>query len=396
MRAVRIVAVARVFPNRLEPLEGPFNRQQFAALGVHAGEPVRVLHAVPHLPFAALLGRPARAALLAALPDEDVVDGMPVTTLRHGYVPRVGFRVALPLFERALLRHRDVLASADVVLGSWAFPDGCAAVRVAHGLGKSCVVKMHGSDVNVVAMHPVAARAIGRDLARAEAVVVMAKSLGRSLEALGVPRDRIAFVPNGIDGSRFFPCEIAAARHESSLGATSPIALFIGRLEPQKGVGDLLEAWPHVRGEIPEATLRLVGTGPLEARARATAGVEVLGAKPHADIPRELHLANVFVLPSWAEGMPNVVLEALACGRPVVGSAVGGIPDALASEDAGTVVPPHDPRSLANALIDRLRRASSPTNVARFGPPTWTASAEALFEVVERARATRLRSNDAR
>jgi teichuronic acid biosynthesis glycosyltransferase TuaC len=389
MADVRIVAIARVFPNRLEPLEGPFNRQQFGALGSHAGEPVHVLHAVPHLPFAARLGRPARAALLASLPDHDVIDGMPVTTLRHGYVPRVGLPVALPLFEHALRRHANLLASADVVLGSWAFPDGCAAVRVAHAMGKPCVVKMHGSDVNVVAKHPVAARAIARDLARAEAIVVMAKSLGRSLEALGVPADRIAFVPNGIDGARFFPRPVDEARKGTPLVSSAPIALFIGRLEPQKGLGDLLDAWPLVRAQVPGATLRLVGAGPLEARARATEGVEVLGAKPHGEIPRELHLANVFVLPSWAEGMPNVVLEALACGRPVVGSAVGGIPDALTSETAGTVVPPRDAASLAEALARRLRATSDPEAVARFGPPSWDASARSLFEVLERARATR-------
>lgn len=356
---------------------------------------------MPHLPFAKLLGRPARVAKLASLPDHDVIDGMPVTTLRHGYLPRVGLPVAMPLFTRALDKHAELLARADVVLGSWAFPDGCATVRAAHALGKACVVKVHGSDVNVVAQHPVAARAIGTWLARAEGVVVMAKSLGSSLEALGVPSERIVFVPNGIDHARFFPRGVSEARAEAGLAVTAPVALFIGRLEPQKGLGDLLEAWPSVRARVPGATLRLVGVGPLEARARATEGVEVLGARAHAEIPREMHLANVFVLPSWAEGMPNVVLEALACGRPVVGSAVGGIPDAITGEVAGTVVPARDPRALAEALAARLLAASDPAAVASFGPPSWSESGKRLLAVLEGARARRLavrspRSNDVR
>jgi glycosyltransferase involved in cell wall biosynthesis len=388
---VRIAAIARVFPNRLEPLEGPFNRQQFRALGVHAGEPVHVLHAVPHLPFAALLGRPARAALLARLPDEDVIDGMPITTLRHGYVPRVGLPVALSLFEHALRGHEGILRRADVVLGSWAFPDGCASVRVAHRLGKACVVKVHGSDVNVVASHPAAARAIARDLARAEAVVVMAKSLGRSLEALGVPGDRIALVPNGIDRARFFPRDPAEARAAEGADPSAPIALFIGRLEPQKGLGDLLDAWPLVRAAHPRAVLRLVGAGPLEARARATEGVEVLGTRPHEAIPAELHRASLFVLPSWAEGMPNVVLEALACGRPVVASSVGGIPDALYTDRAGTCVSPMDPRALAAAIAARLAATFDAPEIARFGPPSWGESGRMLFDVLEAARATHAR-----
>ncbi len=383
---MRITAVARVFPNRLEPLEGPFNRQQFRALGAHAGEPVRVLHAVPHLPFASLFGRPARAALLAGLPDEDVVDGMPVTTLRHGYVPRFGLPVALPLFERALRGHESALRRADVILGSWAFPDGCASVRVAHRLGKACVVKVHGSDVNVVAAHPTAARAIARDLARAEAVVVMAKSLARSLEALGVPGDRLALVPNGIDRARFFPRDLREVRQVRGEDADLPVALFVGRLEPQKGLGDLLDAWPLVRALHPRAALHLVGAGPLEARARATAGVEVLGAQPHDAIPALMHGASVFVLPSWAEGMPNVVLEALACGRPVVASRVGGIPDAVCSNRAGTLVPPKDPSALAEAIASRLGAPFDPREVARFGPPSWDESGRMLFEVLEAAR----------
>ncbi len=383
---VRIVAIARVFPNRLEPLEGPFNRQQFQALGAHAGVPVHVLHAVPAFPFAALTGKPARAALLASLPDTDVVDGMPVTTMRHGYVPRIGLPVALPLFEHALGRHEARLREADAILGSWAFPDGCAAVRVAKRLKKPCVVKMHGSDVNVVAKHPVAARAIREHLAHADAVVVMAKSLGRALEDLGVPRSRIALVPNGIDGARFFPRSLDDVRAAEGTGAAGPVVLFIGRLEPQKGLGDLLDAWPRVRQAIPKAILRLVGVGPLDARAANTAGVEVLGARKHEAIASELHRASLFVLPSWAEGMPNVVLEALACGRPVVGTNVGGIPDALASDVAGSVVAARDPRALADAVVARLERGFEPREIAAFGPPSWGESGRVLCELIASVR----------
>ena len=381
---VRIVAIARVFPNRLEPLEGPFNRQQFAALSAHAGEPVQVLHAVPWFPFASLTGVPERAALLAGLPDTDTVDGMPVTTLRHGYLPRVGMRVALPLFDRALARHDALLERADAILGSWAFPDGCAAVRAAKRLKKPCVVKMHGSDVNVVAKHPVAAQAIRDELAHADAIVVMAKSLATALVDLGVPASRMAFVPNGIDGARFFPRALDEVNAEEGTGTAGPVVLFIGRLEPQKGLGDLLDAWPHVLEAIPSATLRLVGKGPLKERASCMHGVEVLGARTHDAIPGELHRASLFVLPSWAEGMPNVVLEALACGRPVVGTAVGGIPDALASDTAGTVVAPHDARALAQAIAWRLGRGFNAREIAAFGPPSWDESGRQLFDVLAR------------
>jgi glycosyltransferase involved in cell wall biosynthesis len=238
----------------------------------------------------------------------------------------------------------------------------------------------------VVAKHPVAARAIREHLAHADAVVVMAKSLGRALEDLGVPRSRIALVPNGIDGARFFPRSLDDVRAAEGTGAAGPVVLFIGRLEPQKGLGDLLDAWPRVRQAIPKAILRLVGVGPLDARAANTAGVEVLGARKHEAIASELHRASLFVLPSWAEGMPNVVLEALACGRPVVGTNVGGIPDALASDVAGSVVAARDPRALADAVVARLERGFEPREIAAFGPPSWGESGRVLCELIASVR----------
>jgi glycosyltransferase involved in cell wall biosynthesis len=122
------------------------------------------------------------------------------------------------------------------------------------------------------------------------------------------------------------------------------------------------------------------------ARAASGGGIVLPGARPLADVARWVAAADVFTLPSWAEGTPNVVLEALASGRPAVGTAVGGIPDVLADPNSGVVVPPKDPPALAAALTSALGRTWDAEAVRKTGPTSWDASGARLYEVLERAR----------
>jgi hypothetical protein len=121
---MRIAVVTKIFPSSLEPDSAPFNRQQIAELARTCD--VEVLAAIPHFPGAAITGLPARAARLAALPPRERVHGIDVTYVRQLYLPRVGLTLAVPLYLASLSAHREVLRRADVVLATWAYPDGCA------------------------------------------------------------------------------------------------------------------------------------------------------------------------------------------------------------------------------------------------------------------------------
>jgi glycosyltransferase involved in cell wall biosynthesis len=386
---MRVVVVTKIFPSSLEPLSAPFNRHQVGELARWCE--VEVLAAIPHVPFARALSVPARAARLARLPARERVHGVDVTYVRQLYVPRVGLPVAVPLYLASLHPHCDRLRAADVILATWAYPDGCASVLAARSLGKPCVVKVHGTDVNVVLGSGAARRIAAHVLPLADALVAVSRPLADQLVELGVAPDRVHHVTNGVDSSLFFPRDRAEERAGLDVPGDARVVLFVGRVEPQKGIGELLDAFERLRARVPRAMLVLVGdcarrSDVLARAARWGSSVRVLGPQPPESVASWMGACDVLALPSWAEGTPNVVLESLACGRPVVATRVGGIPDILHDDRAGLLVPPRDPRALADALASALHATWDENVVRACGPRSWRDSAAALCEVLESVR----------
>ncbi len=382
---MKVLAITQIWPNSLEPLRGPYNVQQFVELQKHVD--VEVLAAVAYVPGASLVGKPPRPALLAKLPAEETISGIKTTYLRQLYLPRLGVPIAVPLYLASFLLHRRLIARADVLLATWAYPDGCATILAAHALGKPCVVKVHGSDINLVAKMPSARAVLRTVLPRVGAMVSVSRPLAGEIEALGVPRAKIHVVQNGVDTRTFAIRDKAEARRALGLPADKKIVLSVGRLEPQKGTVDLLDAWARVREARSDVVLALIGDGmsrpQVDARkAEWGDGLVAPGSRPFAEIARWMNACDLFTLPSWAEGTPNAVLEALASGRPAVGSDVGGIPDVLSDPRSGLVVPARDPAALARGLIDALGRDWPAESVRACGPGSWADSAAHLLDVI--------------
>lgn len=383
---LRVLAITKIFPNAVEPLSAPFNRQQFAALATRCQ--LDVMGTIPWFPGAGLLGRWSSAGKLAAVPRRETIGGISVGHPRTLFLPRLAHATWGPLYAAsiapALLPYRN---RVDVVLGSWAYPDGFAAVIAARLLGVPCVVKLHGSDINLIAKLPGPRRMLAWALPRAARVVAVSRALADEVTQLGVPRERIAIVMNGVDAELFHPRDRAAARAELDLPA-GPIALYVGNLKTEKGVLDLAAAWTTVAAALPDTTLVVVGGGPAaEALATAVAPlgarVRLVGPEPLPRIPTWMAACDLLVLPSHAEGTPNVVLEALASGRRVVATDVGGIPDLVTRPELGELVPPRAPDALAAAIVRALPTPYDPTTVAELGARGgWDASAAALYEVL--------------
>lgn len=385
---MRVLIVTKIFPNAAEPLSAPFNRQQFAALAKHV-DIVEVLATIPSYPGARLLARWSSAGRLAQVPDRATVDGLAVRHPRTLFVPRLGHGTWGPLYIASLapllMRYRG---KVDVVLASWAYPDGFAGVIAGKLLGVPAVVKLHGSDINVNAKLPGPRRQLAWALPKAARVVAVSNALADEVAALGVARERIALVRNGVDSELFRPGDRAAARAALGLPPDGKVALYVGNLKASKGVLDLLAAWRAVRGA--DARLVIVGGGDEQAAVAAAAASDprIIAAGPRvlAEIPAYLAACDVLTLASWAEGTPNVVLEALASGRRVVATAVGGVPDLIDDALLGALVPAKDPAALGAALATALATPYDPLAVAARGARGgWDASARALADVLRAA-----------
>lgn len=392
---MRALIVTKIFPSSVEPLSSPFNRKQFAALGRLCD--VEVLATIPWFPGAAAFQRWSAAGRLLDVPSEEQIDGLRVRHPRVAYLPRVGHAVAGPLYAASLAGlAMSYRGRVDVVLGAWAYPDGFAAVALAELLGVPAVVKLHGSDMNVVASWPGPRRQLAWALPRAARVVAVSKPLAQSAIELGVAPDRIDIVPNGVDRELFKPRDRAEARRRLGLDVEKPLVLYVGHVTQAKGAFDLVRAFAAGGEHLRAAQLVMVGDGAEHAACERLArelGVSAsfVGAQAHELVPGWLDACDLLALPSWNEGMPNVVLEALASGRRVVATRVGGIPDVVTSE-LGELVPPRDVPALAQALERALAQPYDPAAIsAGLARPDWAGSARLLYQSLLDALAERAR-----
>ena len=393
--SLRVLVVTKIFPNAAEPTSAPFNRQQIAALSRACR--VEVLGTIPWYPGAGLLAKRSSAGRLTEVPDVEVIDGITVRHPRTLFIPRVAHGLWAPLYAASLApiaaRYRN---KVDVLLGTWAYPDGVAAVMLAKLVGAPVVVKLHGSDMNVIAKLPGPRRLLRMALPRATRVVAVSRALAAEARALGVPDERISIVMNGVDADLFRPGDRNAARAQLGLKNDARIVLYVGNLKESKGVLDLAAAFERIAADRPDVHLAIVGggeaRGALEAlSARWPDRITLAGARPLSEVPVWMAACDLLTLPSWAEGTPNVVLEALASGRRVVASDVGGIPDLVTDPLLGELVPPREPSALAAALDRASSLAYDPDEVAKLGARGgWTESAARLHAVLrDAARARR-------
>jgi teichuronic acid biosynthesis glycosyltransferase TuaC len=387
---LRVLILTKVFPNALQPLAAAFNRQQFAALARLAD--VEVLAPIQWFPGATRLGNRTEAGRLASLPDTETIDGLLVRHPRVFHLPRVDYSFAPGFYLASLLPLvRRLRSRFDVVLGSFIYPDALAATWMARLLGAPSVMMALGSDVNVLTHIPGVRTMLRWTFPRASRVVTVSRDLADRVTALGCPAGRVVMVPNGVDRALFQPRDRGQARLALGQAPEGKWIVYVGRLEPAKGVNELLAAFARLTQ--PQLKLALVGEGSLRAQCQQAAAADprilVPGGRPLDEVGRWMAAADLVTLPSWREGTPNVILEALASGRPVVATRVGGIPDVVERSGLdgllGELVPPRDEGALTAALVRVLDRHNDAQAIAAGGPISWDESARQLHAVLEAA-----------
>lgn len=361
---MRILVYTTLYPTDAEPLHGVFVHELVRELARLAE--VRVV--APRNGLRSLLRRtrPSTAAPAADAPERTA----PVDRCRFWTVPRF-FKSQDGRLLAAWSRRAFARAAAfkpDLVHAHYAYPDGAAAAILAAGAKLPLVVTCHGSDIRVLAREPGRGRRIAAALCQAAAVVAVSRDLAGRIAGLGVDPERIRHIPNGVDLSRFPLADKATARRALGLAEQGPLLAAVGRLEPVKGYDRLLRALALVPG----VRLVLAGEGSLGrslARLARELGlaerVRFAGAVPHRDLAPYYQAADALVLSSHSEGWPTVIHEALACGRPVVAPAVGGIPEALAEPGLGLVLDAAEPAPLAAGIRRVLALSFDPATLRR-------------------------------
>ncbi len=390
---LRVLVVTELFPNRAAPTFAIYNKLQCVALSRLCEVDVRAV--IPSFPVARLFRRWSTAGRFADVPAEEEMDGLRVRHPRFLLVPKLKLaRPAAPvLYAASLWPHVCMLKGrVDVVLGCWAFPDGLAAILLSKLLGAASAVKVHGSDLNVFSQDRSLRRVMEWGLPHADRLIAVSRQLGERAVELGVPRDRVEVVANGLDRDVFKVRDRAAAR--ARLGAAGHMRwiLYVGRLDRAKGVLDLLEAFSCIASTHPDLGLVIVGDGPETDRCREFAALHpgrmvLTGALEMPSVAEWIAACDILTLPSWNEGTPNVLLEAFACGRRVVATHVGGIPDIVSSPKLGELVPPRDARALARALARAAYEPYSPEELTTAAPYGWHESAVRLLDVLKAAAA---------
>ena len=389
---MRILIVTSQFPIAGEPHRGRPVYQTVRELSRLAE--VKVLSPIATYPGWA---RP-RSYLYRPAEHQAVAPGCDVDYVTYPALPAVSRPFNGHLCARALSRPVRAFAP-DVVLAYWLYPDGYGALRAAREAGVPFLAGARGSDLRV---RDAVSRRLTRPVVRAaRRLLVVSEDLGRvAAEQYGADPERIRAIPNGCDAALFRPGDRQAARAALGLAQDAEVVLYVGRLVPEKGLRELVHATRRLLATRPRARVVLVGDGPLYAELAATLAAEpalplqLAGSQAPAEVARWMVASDLVTLPSYSEGHPNVLVEALACGRPVVATPVGGIPEVVDAA-SGLLVPARDADALADALAEALAQDWDEAALARRFSRDWEqvardtllACEEALVERTGPARA---------
>ena len=384
---MKILTFTSLFPNSAQPELGVFIYQRVQNLARLPGNLVKVIAPVP---FAPSWLNSKRWKQFKRVPQEETIGNLQVTHPRYPILPKIcmplhGFLMFLGALRVGRRLHRQY--GFDLVDAHYVYPDGLAGLLLGKLLGIPVVVSARGTDINLFPSFVLIRPMIRWTLIRAAGLIAVSAALADRMMKLGAAAGRIRVISNGVDIERFEPLDRIEARRSLGLPIAGPIIISVGSLVPAKRHDLLIASIARIVPQIPDLKAYIIGDGELRANLEAQirkADMEdhvfLLGKKSNTDLCPWFSAANASCLASEREGWPNVVMESLACGTPVVATRVGGIPEIIVSPDLGNMVD-GNPDSMAAGIVSSLdRRWNREVMVRYVRSRTWEAVARDLQE----------------
>jgi len=388
---MKLLIFSSLYPDSTRPRHGIFVETRLQQLLAHHDIEAKVIAPVPWFPLAhAAFGS---YAAYAHVPRAEMHNGICVNHPRYLHLPKVGMSIAPWLMARAAIRKVHALMREgfefDAIDAHYFYPDGVAAALIARQLGKPLVITARGSDLNLLTRYALPRRWIRWAANQATHLVTVSGALKQILIDLGVAAEKITVLRNGVDTVLFTP--VVRETMRATLDFRDFVMLSVGNLVAAKG-HDLAIA---ATARIPDAHLVIIGEG--ADRTRLTAFAATLGVTDRVrfvgnmqqDALRNYYgAADALILASAREGWPNVLLEAMACGTPVVAANTGGTPEIITAPEAGLLLTARSVDAIVSA-IQSLRarmpdRGATRTFAERFG---WDETSAGQLRIFNQIRA---------
>ncbi len=388
---VRILTFSTLFPSSVRPGHGIFVETRLRELVASGQVESRVIAPVPW--FFSTHPRFGAFARTARTPAREAYNGIDVQHPRYLLPPRVGMNIApfsLAIGARpAVQRLLDEGYDFDLIDAHYYYPDGVAAALLARHFKKPFTVTARGSDINLIANYAIPRRLIRWAANRACASIGVSAALAAKMARLGLAASKLITMRNGVDLERFRPMPQLQARE--LLGwPPAPTLISVGNLVENKGHHIAIEALVH----LANFRLVIVGEGPerqaLEAlsnRLGLNSQVVFAGRIAQKDLHIYYSAADILVLPSCREGWPNVLLESMACGTPVIATDVGGVAEIVTTKSVGRLLPTLSSVALLAAVNDLWnsypQRAAVRAHVESYSWQSTTDAQIGLFESIK-------------
>lgn len=355
-RKIRLLTFSTLYPSSVRPGHGIFVETRLRELVSSGKVESRVIAPVPW--FFSTDARFGEYGRMARTPLREVRNGLEVQHPRYFLPLKMGMNIApftLAMGARpAVQRLLDEGYDFDLIDAHYYYPDGVAAALLARHFKRPFTVTARGTDINLISTYLIPRRLMQWAANRASASIGVSLALTQAMAKIGMPESSLLTMANGVDLALFHIQPQASAR--VALGwPEGPTLLSVGNLVENKGHHIAIEALTR----LPQFRLVIAGEGPerhalesLGRRMKVSSRLQFLGRVDQDQLASCYSAADMLVLPSSREGWPNVLLESMACGTPVVATRVGGIPEIVTSPSAGRLMPGRTVDDVVKAVAD--------------------------------------------